>query len=202
MAAAGKFAVVLGDRIPIAGGDLGRVGIADCAALISIELATQLQLQRVHAADELLAHLLHQRGITGETARVQAAHLVDQGLQLLARLGTILHCGTNLVEKVQTLVNLALGIGRIGTLLRGNGPPGDAGIAGVNPTIRVPIAIGRAPGRIAHLTSDAVADLAGLTGLPATREWAGLELLAAGLTLAGLSVGMSTEAGKLVAQAG
>ena len=115
--AAGEFAVVLGNRILIAGGDLGRVGVADRAAAAFLELAAQLQFQRVHAADELLVHLLDQRGIPGETAGIQIAHLIDQGLQLLPRLGTILHCGTNLVEKVQSLLDLALRIGRIGTLL-------------------------------------------------------------------------------------
>jgi len=53
-----------------------------------------LQFQRVHAADELLVHLLDQGGIPGETAGIQIAHLIDQGL---------------LVEKVQSLVDLALG---------------------------------------------------------------------------------------------
>jgi len=169
VAAAGEFAVVLGDRIPIPGRNLGGVGIADCATLASIELAAQLQLQRVHAADKLLAHLLDQGGIAGETARIQAAHLVDQRLQLLARLGTILHCGTNLVEKVQPLVDFALGIGRVGTLLWRHGTAGDASIAGVIAAIH-PIAIARATARIAYRTGDTVADLtrlpsAGLTTL-------------------------------------
>ena len=91
VAAAGEFAVVLGDRVLIAGRDLGRVGVADRAAPVFIELAAQLQFQRVHAADQLLVHLLDQRGIPGETAGIQIAHLIDQGLQLLPRLGTILH---------------------------------------------------------------------------------------------------------------
>ena len=117
VAAAGELAVVLGDRVLIAGGDLGRIGVADRAALVFVELAAQLQFQRVHAADELLVHLLDQSGIPGETAGIQIAHLIDQGLQLLPRLGTILHHGANLVEKVQSLVDLALGVGRVGTLL-------------------------------------------------------------------------------------
>ena len=132
VAAAGEFAVVLGDRVLIAGGDLGRVGVADRAALVFIELAAQLQFQRVHVADELLVHLLDQRGIPGETAGIQIAHLIDQRLQLLPRLGTILHRGANLVEKVQSLVDLALRIGRVGTLLRRHGLAGDARIAGVD----------------------------------------------------------------------
>jgi hypothetical protein len=216
VAAAGEFAIVLGDRIPVAGGNFGRVGVADCAAVVSIELAAQLQFQRVHAADELLVHLLDQGGITGETARIQTAHLVDQGLQLLPRLGTILHHGPNLVEKVQSLVNLALGIGGVGTLLRGYGPPSDASIAGVITAIRATTAIG-ATSRIAYLTRDAVANLATLTGLaalPLLLTWsAGLAGgLAAGLTGAaglalswlrvGLSVGASTKSSQLVAQTG
>jgi hypothetical protein len=39
MAAAGEFAIVLGDRIPITGGNLCRIGVADCAAMVLIELA-------------------------------------------------------------------------------------------------------------------------------------------------------------------
>ncbi len=84
MTAAGEFAVILGDRVLITGRDLGRVGIADRAAMFFIELAAQLQFQRVHLADELLMHLLNQGGIAGETAGIQIAHLIDQGLQLLA----------------------------------------------------------------------------------------------------------------------
>jgi hypothetical protein len=40
--------------------------------------------------------------------------LVDERLQLLPRLGTVLHGRADLIEKVQTLFNLALGIGRGG----------------------------------------------------------------------------------------
>jgi hypothetical protein len=153
--------------------------------------------------------------------------LIDQCLQLLARLGTILHYGANLVEKVQSLVNLALGIGRVETLLRRRGLTGEsviAGVIGANPA-----AIGRATGRIAYRTADPVADIArlaracltalaglavwrlllagltALTGLPVARELAGLERLAtglAGLTLARLRVGTSAEASQLVAKTG
>jgi len=80
LVAAGEFAVVLGNRVLIAGGDPGRVGVADGATAVFIELAAQLQFQRVHAADELLMHLFDQGGIAGETAGVQIAHLLDQGL--------------------------------------------------------------------------------------------------------------------------
>ena len=89
----------------------------------------------------------------------------------MPRLGTILHCGTNLVQKVQSLVNLALRIGRVGTLLGRYGLTGDASIAGILAAIYVPVA--PATARIAHRTCDAVADRtrlasAGLTGLLAT----------------------------------
>jgi len=42
-------------------------------------------------------HLLDQRGIAGETLGIQIAHFLDQGLQLLPRLGTVLNDGANLV---------------------------------------------------------------------------------------------------------
>jgi hypothetical protein len=154
--AAGKFAVVLGHRVPIAGGNLGRVGIADGAAAAFIELAAQLQFERVHGTDELLVHLLDEGGIPGETLGIEAAHLLDQRLQLLARLGTILHYGAYLIEKVQSLVDLALRIGRIGTLLGRDGLTGDVSIAGVIGAKPIAIAIAAATGRIAYRTGDAV----------------------------------------------
>ena len=105
-------------------------------------------------------HLLDQRGIPGETAGIQLAHLIDQGLQLLLRLGTILHDGANLVENVHPLVNLALGIGRVGTLLGRHRPTGDASIAGVIAAIQIAIALAPAASRrIADRTREAVADL-------------------------------------------
>jgi hypothetical protein len=155
--------------------------------------------------------------------------LIDQRLQLLPRLGTILHYGTNLVEKVQSLVNLALGIGRVGTLLGRHGPTGYARIAGVIGANSAAIAVGRATTRIAYRAGEAVPDrtrlasaclttlaglavlpwlltwLTGLTRLPVAVELAGLELLAAGLpglTLSRLRVGTSAETGELVAQTG
>jgi hypothetical protein len=103
-------------------------------------------------------HLLDQGGIPRETLGIQIAHLIDQGLQLLLRLRTILHCGANLVEKIQSLVNLALGIGRVGASLGRHGLTGDASIAGVITAHRVAIAIGRATGSIAYRTGEAVAD--------------------------------------------
>ncbi len=202
MAAAGKFAVVFGDGIPIAGGDLSRVGVADRAAAVFIELAAQLQFQRVHAADQLLMHLFDQGGIAGEALGVQTAHLLDQRLQRLPRLWIILHCGTNLVQKVQSLVNLALRIGRVGTLLGRCGLTGNASIAGILAAIYVPVA--PATARIAYRTCDAVADRTrlasvrpGLTGLLAARlttltsltALTRLALLLAGLTaLTGLPI--------------
>src|SRR5471030_1535549 len=111
VACAGELAVVLGDRVPIAGGNLGRVGVADRAAAVFVELAAQLQFERIHVADKLLVHLLNHGGIPRETAGIEIAHLIDQGLQLVPGLGSILHHGANLVEKVQPLFNLALGIG-------------------------------------------------------------------------------------------
>ena len=91
--------------------------------------------------------------------------MIDQGLQLLPRLGTILHGGANLVEKVQSLVDLALRIGRVGTLLRRHGLTGDASIAGVIAAIHVAVAIAPAAARIARRTGDAVADLTALACL-------------------------------------
>jgi len=71
-----------------------------------------LQFQRVHAADELLMYLLDQGWIAWETARVQIAHLLDQGPATVARaLGIVLHRRANLVQSVQCLIDLALGIG-------------------------------------------------------------------------------------------
>jgi hypothetical protein len=105
--------------------------------------------------------------------------LIDQGLQLLARFGTILHRGTNLIEEVQSLCNLTLSIGRVGTLLRSHGLTGDASIAGVQIAERSATAIGVTTGR----TGDAVAHrtrLASAAALTCLRLPAGT--LAAALT--------------------
>ena len=223
MAATGELAVVLGDRVLIPGGDLIRIGVADGAAPAFIELAAQLQFERVHTADELLVHLLDQGGIPGETAGIQLAHLIDQGLQLLPRLGTILHRGTHLIEKVQSLFNLALGVGRVRTLLWRRGLTRDARIAGVIVAHHAASAIATAVAcrtgeAVAHRTRlasagltcllaallTALTGLAALTGLPVAAELSGLRLLAAtaGLALSGLSVGAATAAGDRAAQTG
>ena len=103
-------------------------------------------------------HLLHQPGISGETAGIQIAHLIDQRLQLLPRFRTVLHGRPNLVEKTQALFNLALCIGRVGTLLGRGSATGDASVSGVNTAIRVAIAIGGAGRGIAHFAGDAISN--------------------------------------------
>lgn len=90
VAAARKFPVVLGDRILIPRRHLGRICVANRPALLLFQLSPQLQLERVHAADELLMHLLNERGIPRETARIQLAHLIDQRLEFLLCLRAIL----------------------------------------------------------------------------------------------------------------
>src|SRR5271157_5686534 len=62
-------------------------------------------------------HLLHQRRIPRKSLGIEIAHLVDQRLYLLPRFGTFLYGAANLVEKVQSLFDLALCIGRVRTLL-------------------------------------------------------------------------------------
>ena len=198
---AGKFAVILGNRVLIACGNLGRVRIADGSTLLFIELAAQLQFQRVDVAQQLLVHLFDQARVPGETAGVEIAHLIDQSLQLATRLGAVLHCRAKLVQNVQALVNLTLGIGRVGTLLRCDRSTGDSRVAGVDATVRVASAIGGAAGRIAYRSGEAIADgtslvSAGLTGLLTRRTslprllaglltaLAGLALLLAGLAIA------------------
>jgi len=91
--------------------------------------------------------------------------LIDQGLQLAPRFGTILHYGTNPVEKIQSLVDVALRIGGVGTLLRRHGATGNSSVAGVNVAVCVAFAIAAATGCIADWTSEAVADLASSAGL-------------------------------------
>jgi hypothetical protein len=175
-----------------------------------------LQFQCVHVAHKLLVHLLHQRGIARETAGIQIAHLIDQSLQLLPSLGTILYRGPNLVEKVQSLVDLALGVGRVRALLGCHGLTGDAAIAGVIGAIPVTIAptariasgyaiadrtrlsaLSRLPA-LSTLTSGLTSlttltwlrTLTALTGLIARALLSGLavsRLLLAGLTLTGLA---------------
>jgi len=161
--AARKLPVVLRHRVPIPGRDVRRVGVADRAAPVLIELPAQFQLQRIHAADKLLVHLFHQRRVPWEALRIQIAHLVDQRLQLLPRFRAILHRRANLVEKVQSLVDLPLRIGRICALLRRHGLARDVRIARI-PRAK-PIAIPVAPAarrRIANRSCVAVSNRAGL----------------------------------------
>jgi hypothetical protein len=112
-------------------------------------------------------HLLDQRWIPGETFGIQIAHLVNQRLQLVPCLRTVLHSGTKLVEKVQSLFNLVLCVGRVRPLQRSHGLPLNASIAGVPTAALIAIAIA-ATGRVTHRTSHAVADFTGQTALLTT----------------------------------
>jgi hypothetical protein len=198
VAGAGELAIIFGHRILITGRNLGRVGVADGAAVVFVELVAKLQFQSVHAADKLLVHLLHQAWIAWETAGIEIAHFINQGLQFLARLRTILHDGTNLVEQVQSLIDLALRIGRVRCLLGRHGTARDAGVPGVVARKRAASAIRNGTAGISYWTRDAIADTTRLSSawlpcwlsarlsrrlaiLPVARKLAGLEWLTAGL---------------------
>jgi hypothetical protein len=152
--------------------------------MVLIELAAQLQFQRVYAADELLVHLLDQGGIAGETFGIEIAHLIDERLQLLPRFGVLLHRGANLVENVQTLVDLALGVGWVGTLLRRHGLTHDVSIASVKVAIRRTAGI--ATSRIPHWAGLAITHRTGLASAALT------SLLAAGTLAATLTTLLPT----------
>lgn len=164
--AAGKFAVVLGDRVSIPGRHLSGIGVADGSPVIFIECLAQLQFERIHIAQELLMHLLHQGWIPGEAAGVQITHLLDQRLQLALRLRIILYLGANLVKKSQALVNLALRVGRVGTGLRRHRVTGDPSVARVPGAIRLTVAIARPATCVAYWTSLAIACAVCLALLP------------------------------------
>jgi hypothetical protein len=193
MASAGELAVVFRYRVLIAGGNFGRIRVAYRAAPGFVQLAAQLQFQRVDIADELLMHLLYQLGISAETGGIQIAHLVDESLQLLPRLRAILHYRAKLVENIQALIDLALGIGGIRTLLRRRGLPGNARVAGVHRAAIASVGVGIA----CCPAGDPVADSTGLacrlttsTALAAT-TLASLLTLSLALSLALLS-GLAT----------
>lgn len=152
-----------------------------------LHLPAQLQFERVHFADELLVHLLDQRRIAGETARIESAHLLYQLLQLRLSLGTILNDCADSVEKIQSLVDVALGIRWVGTLLRCGGAPLNASIASVVTAIGAAPAIAGAAARIADGTSEAVAYTAPLWIAAVLTALTGLVALAAA-ALAHLSV--------------
>lgn len=176
--AAGELAIVFRYRIPITGGNLRWIGVSDGAAFF-IELLAQLQFQRVDAADELLVHLLHQRGIARETAGIETAHLIDENLQLFPRFRTVLNGGAHLVENVQTLIDIALGVGRVRTLLGSNSLTHDVRIAGIEVAIRHAAAI--AARRIPHWTGLTIAHRARLATALTSR------LLASGALTAALA---------------
>ncbi len=71
------------------------------------------------------------------------------------RFRTVLDGGAHLVENVQTLIDLALGVGRVGTLLGRDSLTHDVRIAGVKVAIRHAAAI--AARRIPHWTGLAIA---------------------------------------------
>jgi hypothetical protein len=127
----------------------------------------------------LLVHLLDQRRIPRETARIQFLHLIDQRLQLLPRLGAVLHGAPNLIKQIQALLDLTLRISRIRTLLRSRGAPGNVRIARVEVPKDGSVAI--AATRISCRARDAVADL---TTLPAATLSTLLAALTALLALA------------------
>ena len=106
--AAGKLAIVFGDGFLITRRYLRRVRVANRPTARFVQLPPQLQFERVYFADQLLVHLLHQRRVAWEPARIELAHLIDQRLQLLLRFGTILHRAFHLVQQIQTLFDLTL----------------------------------------------------------------------------------------------
>lgn len=207
-----------------------RISIADRPAVIFIELPAKLQFKGIHLADELLVHLLYQRGIPGEAPRIQCAHLIDERLQLRAGFRAVLHRGPNAVEQVQTLIDLALRIGGIRPLLRSRGAALYARIAGVEiacavitsaiagPCRGITQRTGLAVARLTELAASLAASLAVLgcllaaltaAGLPVARKSAALELLIAAaslpglLSLAGLTLslaGISAQTRELIAQ--
>src|SRR5208282_4191421 len=91
--------------------------------------------------------------------------------------------GANLAEKVESLIDLALRIGRVGTLLRGRAA-GELVIAGVVGSIAV--AIAHAAARIPYRTAGPIAEVTRLssTGLTTSVAWVPLIAL---ITLAGLA---------------
>jgi hypothetical protein len=71
--------------------------------------------------------------------------LFDKRLQLLPSFGTILHRGANLVQKIQSLVDLSLSIGRIEALrTRWGSAGGESAIAGIKVAVYRGVAIAAA----------------------------------------------------------
>jgi hypothetical protein len=97
-------------------------------------------------------------------------------LQLLPRLGTILHDGAHLVEQVQALVDFLLRVGRIGPLLGSDSLSCDTRIAGIVGTIA--LAITTAGSRIPRSARDAVSDRTRQASALITLAAAGLATLA------------------------
>lgn len=158
LVSAGKLAIILGDGVLIARRNLGRVSVADRPALALFEPPAQLQFEPIHLAHELLMHLLDESGIARETAGIEITHLIDQRLHLLLVFGIVLHCGTNLIEGAQSLINLALGVGRVLAWPRHRGRTGCyLGVAGVD------VAVGRTASTAAPRT--VVVDLTRLAAL-------------------------------------
>jgi len=183
VSSAGEFSVILGNGRLVTRGHLRRVCIANRAARILIELLAKLKLESVHVGNKLLAHLLNERGIAGESAGVQVLHLVDQRLQLLLRFGAFLYRAANLIQQVQALFDFALGVGGAGALLRRNRAARYVSVPRVEVAEHGGVAIAAAG--IPCCAGDAVSDLtaAASVGLSAIAS-AALTALLTTLTLA------------------
>ena len=103
---------VVSDGILVAGRHRGGVAGANLAGLV-LSLAAQLQLKLIDIVEHLRVKLFDKRGIAGETARIEALHLLDELVDLALRFGIVLKFASKRTETIGLLLNNALQITRI-----------------------------------------------------------------------------------------
>ena len=75
-----------------------RIGAADLPGALVVQVAAQLELERVHAAQKPLMKLLDHRRIAGEAAEIEVLHRRDQLLDLTLHFGIVRDLAAKLVS--------------------------------------------------------------------------------------------------------
>jgi hypothetical protein len=80
---------VFGPGVSVAGGHRGGIAAANLAALLTCDLATNLQFEAVYAGKHLRVQLLDESRIAREATRIDGLHLADQALDIAQSGGLI-----------------------------------------------------------------------------------------------------------------
>jgi hypothetical protein len=113
-----ESAIVLGDRVLVAMRHCGRRGRARLACLWSVWIALKLQLELVDVVQDLRVQLFDHRRIAREPRWVELLHLLLEIIDLFLSGGIALGGLAKLAQFTHTLLDEALHIRRVGSVLR------------------------------------------------------------------------------------